>query len=82
MIYATTRPGDRLNEFENGKTQLFNSWGVDSKKLWSVPLSSTNSLCSGNMMDFSENSKTGSVRVVQSNQLASNSARYMFNMTS
>ncbi len=28
-------------------------------------------------MDFSENSKTGRVRVVQSNQLASNSTRYV-----
>ncbi len=39
---ATDRPGDRLNGFENGKTQLFNSWG-DGKwayfqKKWSVPL--------------------------------------------
>ncbi len=25
---ATARPGDQLNGFENGKTQLFNSWGV------------------------------------------------------
>ncbi len=25
---ATARPGDWLNGFENGKTQLFNSWGV------------------------------------------------------
>ncbi len=25
---ATARPGDRLNGFENGKTQLFNSWSV------------------------------------------------------
>ena len=25
---GTARPGDRLNGFENGKTQLFNSGGV------------------------------------------------------
>jgi len=25
---GTTRPGDQLNGFENGKTQLFNSKGV------------------------------------------------------
>ncbi len=24
----TARPSDRLNGFENNKTQLFNSWGV------------------------------------------------------
>ncbi len=39
---ATARPGDRLNGFENGKTQLFNSWGVGKsayfQKKWSVPL--------------------------------------------
>ncbi len=39
---ATVRPGDRLNGFENGKTQLFNSWGVGKcayfQKKWSVPL--------------------------------------------
>ncbi len=39
---ATARPGDSLNGFENGKTQLFNSrgdgkWAYFQKK-WSVPL--------------------------------------------
>ncbi len=39
---ATTRPGDRLNGFKNGKTQLFNSrggvkWAYFQKK-WSVSL--------------------------------------------
>ncbi len=40
---ATARHGDRLNGFENGKTQLFNSWGVGKwayfQKKWSVTLS-------------------------------------------
>ncbi len=39
---ATARPGDRLNGFENSKTQLFNSWGGGKwayfQKKWSVPL--------------------------------------------
>ncbi len=39
---ATARPGDRLNGFENGKTQRFNSWEVGKwayfPKKWSVPL--------------------------------------------
>jgi len=30
---------NRLNGFENGKTQLFNSGGVISKKKWSITLS-------------------------------------------
>ncbi len=39
---ATARPGDRLNGFKNGKTQMFNSWGVGKlayfQKEWSVAL--------------------------------------------
>ncbi len=39
---ATARLRDRLNGFKNGKTQLFNSWGVVKwvyfQKKWSVPL--------------------------------------------
>ncbi len=42
---ATARPGDRLNGFKNGKTQLFNSRGdvklAYFQKKWSVPLSKT-----------------------------------------
>ncbi len=40
---GTARPGDRLNGFENVKSQLFNFWGVRKlayfQKNWSVPLS-------------------------------------------
>ncbi len=39
---AIARPRDWLNGFKNGKTQLFNSWGVGKlayfQKKWSVPL--------------------------------------------
>ena len=36
---GTARPGDRLNGFENGKTQRFNSGGVAYfQKQWSIPL--------------------------------------------
>ncbi len=39
---ATARPGDRLNGFKNGKTQLFNSRGIVKwayfQKKWSVHL--------------------------------------------
>ncbi len=39
---SATARRDWLNGFENGKTQLFNSWGVEKlayfQKKWSVPL--------------------------------------------
>ncbi len=39
---VTTRPGDQLNGFKNGKTQQFISWGdikwAYFQKKWSVPL--------------------------------------------
>ncbi len=41
---ATARPGDQLNGFKNGETQLFNSRGVVKwvyfQKKWSVHLTS------------------------------------------
>ncbi len=44
---ATARPGDRLNGFENGKTRLFNSWGVGKLayfQKWCVALKEKNQL--------------------------------------
>ncbi len=42
---ATARPGDRLNGFGNGKTQLFNSWELENETIFKksgVPLTNAN----------------------------------------